>query len=690
MQYDLPKGYQVRIYETLTAKLFFLLLFLLASVSLALWLTAVNTASELSLATSHSRAETRFQAAEKNLLSLQKRLRQEGENVAKDLGLVLDMALLHSYKASDKGARLPAGHSQKVLRQLQKYGLGDRGDTLALYGASGNLVAFTTADTSGYAPTQTAPVPLRLNNPDPGITFSATPNPQMEHITPLKVEGTPVGYFRQSSALSPLLRQDANSESCLVLQTPQQRFLLTQSCNPALPDTLFNGFDTSDAKIQSLKREHYFLHRYDPPFPFILFLADPKEAYDGIMASMHKQTAVIVILFLLLAAAAVSLFAKNILLAPLASLSAAMGRLSRGEYEDCEIQSKDELGTLTHALNKATHSIERREHATTRNYEEVILAMVDIIEQRDTYTAGHSRRVAEYCERIARSMGMGQETVQKLYKAALLHDIGKIQTPDSVLLKPGKLNALEERLLQQHVSASDAILSKLTIYKELANIVKYHHECYDGSGYPFGLKGENIPLLSRIMSVADAFDAMTTNRVYKPRLNIEQALKQLQRHAGTQFDPEVVAHAKEALKDVILQTQIATLPATDIDKERFAYFFKDNLTGVYNLDYLRMLLNKNIYKDSPAYALMLKNFSSYNERHGWEAGNRFLREFAQSLRSLYPRAPLFRIEGDDFIVIADGVDAKALQAMQKERVTIEIKRVDLEKVVAFQTLKSAL
>lgn len=190
-------------------------------------------------------------------------------------------------------------------------------------------------------------------------------------------------------------------------------------------------------------------------------------------------------------------------------------------------QMNEELYKLVNKLKKFKENETYKNHLEEliakgikekiENYQKTLFALVDMIEERDTYTGGHSQRVAKYSVMIAKEMGCAEKEREKLHQAGILHDIGKISTPDSVLLKPGKLNDIEYKLIQEHVKVGYGMLSKIPMYKELAEIIHHHHERYDGKGYPDGLRGDEIPLLSRIMIVADAFDAMTTNRIYKTR-----------------------------------------------------------------------------------------------------------------------------------------------------------------------------
>lgn len=142
----------------------------------------------------------------------------------------------------------------------------------------------------------------------------------------------------------------------------------------------------------------------------------------------------------------------------------------------------------------------------------VIFSLVNIIEKRDSYTAGHTQRVAQYSVLIAREMGLNEDRIDDMYRACMLHDIGKISTPDSILLKLGKLSELEYEIIKEHVVVSYELLREVDIYKDIAEIIRHHNEHYDGSGYPQGLKGDEIPMMSQIMTLADSFDAMTTKK----------------------------------------------------------------------------------------------------------------------------------------------------------------------------------
>ncbi len=178
-----------------------------------------------------------------------------------------------------------------------------------------------------------------------------------------------------------------------------------------------------------------------------------------------------------------------------------------------------------------------------------IRSLVKALEATSRWTAGHTERVTEYSVGIGGVMGLGKDMVEKLRICALLHDIGKIATPKNVLNKRGELNAGERAEIKRHAGLGAEILTELKQFSEIIMSIKYHHEHWDGGNGIFGLKGEEIPLMARILAVADAFDAMTSDRPYRLMKSREEAVNEVLRCSGTQFDPTVVAAFLEWVKD---------------------------------------------------------------------------------------------------------------------------------------------
>ena len=168
-----------------------------------------------------------------------------------------------------------------------------------------------------------------------------------------------------------------------------------------------------------------------------------------------------------------------------------------------------------------------------------IAALANALEARDKYTSGHSLRVAETSVATARNLGLPPGSVEKIRLAGLVHDIGKIGVREDILNKPGKLTSEEYQNVQYHCEIGEHILSPVMEDNEILQMVRHHHERYDGNGYPDGLSGEQIPLGARILAVADTYDAMTSERPYRRAMETEVALVEIERNKGSQFDPEV-------------------------------------------------------------------------------------------------------------------------------------------------------
>jgi putative nucleotidyltransferase with HDIG domain len=170
-----------------------------------------------------------------------------------------------------------------------------------------------------------------------------------------------------------------------------------------------------------------------------------------------------------------------------------------------------------------------------------IEALVSSIEAKDPYTEGHSRRVTLYSLLIAYELGLNSAQRESLRLTGLLHDIGKIGIPESVLNKPEKLDATEYAVIQKHSVIGESILKSIPQLKPVSVSIRHHHERFDGKGYPDRLDRENIPLLSRIIMVADSYDSMTTDRSYRQAKGADHARDELDRCSGTQFDPAIVS-----------------------------------------------------------------------------------------------------------------------------------------------------
>ena len=174
------------------------------------------------------------------------------------------------------------------------------------------------------------------------------------------------------------------------------------------------------------------------------------------------------------------------------------------------------------------------------DYIKTISALALALDARDPYTRWHSENVTKYSVEIAKAMGLNLSYVETVRRAALLHDIGKIGIPDRILLKEGKLTEEEYEQIKLHPVKGEHIISGLPFLKEVASLVRHHHECYDGTGYPDGISGKKIEVGAMILAVADSFDAMTSDRPYRKALPLDEAINQLKTNKGTQFSPVIV------------------------------------------------------------------------------------------------------------------------------------------------------
>ena len=289
----------------------------------------------------------------------------------------------------------------------------------------------------------------------------------------------------------------------------------------------------------------------------------------------------------------------------------------------------------------------------TKMYEESMYALVDMMEKRDSYTAGHSQRVAEYAKMIVLAMDYSSDEADFIYKAGMLHDIGKIEIPDAILLKLDKLTEVEYSLIKRHVTASYELLSREP-FTLLAEVVLSHHERYDGGGYPHGLKAEQIPFFSQIIAVADAFDAMTTNRAYRKSLSREAALAVLNEERGKQFHPLIVDVAQEIFMKATLPENTTQMPKDLLEEMRFSYSFRDQLTGFYNVNYLKFIFNHAQDYQLKVFQmdhLNCTDFAVYNKKHGWKKGDELLCLIAKTISTIYPDAIIVRVHSDNFLVL---------------------------------------
>lgn len=270
------------------------------------------------------------------------------------------------------------------------------------------------------------------------------------------------------------------------------------------------------------------------------------DSVDGSIKHAHLEAfdvLALVALGALLLGAGASLWLARSVARPIDGLSRQLREMTQARDFSRPLPltgSSRELDELTVTFNQLIASLSAAEQQTERAYVGAIKALAAALDCRDPYTAGHSERVSALSVMIGRQMGLDAEDLEVLRLGALLHDIGKIGIHDSVLTKPGPLTAGEFEIIKMHPTIGGHILRQVPFLSRHLPIVELHHERPDGRGYPYGLLNHATPLLARIVHVADAFDAMTTPRAYRKKATPAQAIAELRRCAGTQFDVEVV------------------------------------------------------------------------------------------------------------------------------------------------------
>jgi len=210
------------------------------------------------------------------------------------------------------------------------------------------------------------------------------------------------------------------------------------------------------------------------------------------------------------------------------------------EHRRLKMENREYQNRLEALVDARTHQLRTAMTNLERSYDVTLEALGDALDLKDAETEGHSKRVTAYTIALARAVGLSADQIRVIARGAFLHDIGKMAIPDAILRKPGALAPEEVAIMREHCYRGYQMLKKIPFLAEAAEIVYSHQERYDGTGYPRGLKGDEIPLGSRLFSVADTLDAITSDRPYRPAQSIAAAREEIQRWSGRQFDPEVV------------------------------------------------------------------------------------------------------------------------------------------------------
>jgi HD-GYP domain-containing protein (c-di-GMP phosphodiesterase class II) len=271
------------------------------------------------------------------------------------------------------------------------------------------------------------------------------------------------------------------------------------------------------------------------------------EAYRGVVEM--QRTARLLALLAVLLSIGVSIFAARRITNPLQILTQSGRALARGDFSQrVHLRSRTEIGELAETFNTMSQELEHFVEDLKRAAEEnralflgSIQMLAGAVDEKDPYTRGHSDRVTRYSLLIGKELNLPTDFMETLQISAQLHDVGKIGIEDRILKKPGALTAEEFEVMKTHTTKGANILRPVTQLAEMLPGIELHHEALDGRGYPYGLQGDQIPLLARVIAVADTFDALTTNRPYQHAHTPEEAFKIIQNLAGKRLDPETVA-----------------------------------------------------------------------------------------------------------------------------------------------------
>lgn len=243
---------------------------------------------------------------------------------------------------------------------------------------------------------------------------------------------------------------------------------------------------------------------------------------------------------------------------PIRDLKEAALRVSGGDLKvQVKTRGRDEVGVLTQSFNEMVENLSQSKKDLLDTYDRTIEGWARALDLRDHETEGHSRRVADMAVRLGRVLGLNEDGLRQLHRGGLLHDIGKIAVPDSILLKEGKLTRKEMAQVRQHPEHAKMFMEQIEFLKPAMAVPYSHHERWDGKGYPQGLKREQIPLLARIFAVADVWDALTSERPYRKAMSFTEALDYMRSESGAHFDPKVVGAFTKMLDEMFKEKQTA-------------------------------------------------------------------------------------------------------------------------------------
>lgn len=353
----------------------------------------------------------------------------------------------------------------------------------------------------------------------------------------------------------------------------------------------------------------------------------------------------------------------------------AMDFIKKPFVKEVAMQRIQRILELDHLRKHLQSEVEAQTRKVEMMSLQTVRALANAIDAKDSYTIGHSERVSEYAALIAKELGWDEDETDNLRFKALLHDVGKIGVPDSILNKPTRLSDMEYDVIKTHSGMGADILSTVTVIPGADQVARHHHERYDGKGYPDGLAGENIPFEARIVGVADAYDAMSSDRCYRKALTKEAIRQQLVQGRGTQFDPEILdaflhmfdenrlqISDKEATKD---ENSLGYMNASAKIVERVVQTLNMQ-KNVDNIDFITGMDLRNSGERKIAAAMAegegclaffdVDNLKKVNDTMGHKFGDRVLRRMGEILLRNGENAVSCRLGGDEFLFFMKNVN----------------------------------
>ena len=485
----------------------------------------------------------RLAAGQRMLSALEQR---EARELQAQVAVLAESPTLKAAVDTYQSERTPSGASRRaelvdtIDNELEKVSARVQPDVLAVSDPAGAVLA--TAGRRGGDWPDRRPGALRLTHEQ----VVALPSGVFRRVTaPLALQDVEVGRLEMATALDDHYVKELSALSGASTLVASDGRVLATTLPPAAARNL------TAAILQTLPATDTVTLGDEEYAVKLVFQAGPAAVYtlDSIDAAVGPvvRDAMRVMPWLAAAAFAIaglaSLWTARTLSAPIDRLSRSLADMTRSRTFDEDLPatgSSLEVDALTETFNTMMRTVSAAEAETRRAYVGAIRALAAALDARDPYTAGHSERVSAISVAIGREMGIPADDLDVLRLGALLHDIGKIGISDNVLRKPGGLTPEEFELIKEHPALGARILRSIPFLAPHLPIVELHHERPDGRGYPRGLTSDQTPLLARIVHVADAFDAMTSARAYRPAGHSADAIRELWSCAGTQFDAEVV------------------------------------------------------------------------------------------------------------------------------------------------------